>query len=128
MILRKLPKVAGGRRCPVKSQHQSYPKEPKISAATDPNIAVVRRNTEEVQGQGNYDVFEELFDQNFVDHTPQPGGFSADRKGAKALYKKLREAFPDFHAEIQWQTTDGEKVTTFKTYHGTHLGSFWGLE
>ena len=34
--------------------------------------AVIRRNTEEVQGKGNFDVFEELFDEDFVDHTPQP--------------------------------------------------------
>ena len=32
--------------------------------------AVIRRNTEEVQGKGNFDVFEELFDEDFVDHTP----------------------------------------------------------
>ena len=32
--------------------------------------AVVRRNTEEVQGRGNFDVFEELFADDFVDHTP----------------------------------------------------------
>ena len=97
------------------------------SLALDPGIAVVRRNTEEVQGRGNYEVFEELFAPDFIDHTPQPGGFSADRDGARNLYKKLREAFPDFHADIHWQTTDGDRVTTFKTYHGTHQGEFWGL-
>ncbi|WP_224994644.1 SDR family NAD(P)-dependent oxidoreductase [Cesiribacter sp. SM1] len=97
------------------------------SSSLDPGIAIVRRNTEEVQGKGNYDVFEELFAADFIDHTPQPGGFSADREGARELYKKLREAFPDFHAEIHWQTTDGDRVTTFKTYHGTHQGTFWGL-
>jgi hypothetical protein len=40
----------------------------------DRGIAVVRRNTEEVQGRGNFEVFEELFAIDFVDHTPQPGG------------------------------------------------------
>ena len=34
--------------------------------------AVVRRNNEEVQGRGNFNVFEELFADNFIDHTPQP--------------------------------------------------------
>ena len=72
-------------------------------------IAVVRRNTEEVQGKGNYEVFEELFAKNFVDHTPQPGGFSADRDGARNLYKVLRTAFPDFHAEIHWQISEDRK-------------------
>jgi hypothetical protein len=37
--------------------------------ASDAAKAVVRRNTEEVQGKGNFDVFEELFSDDFVDHT-----------------------------------------------------------
>jgi predicted ester cyclase len=89
-------------------------------------IAVVRRNTEEVQGRGNFEVFEELFAADFVDHTPQPGGFTPDRNGARNLYHALRTAFPDFHAEIHWQISDGDRVTTYKTYRGTHQGTFWG--
>ena len=42
--------------------------------SSEVGIAVVRRNTEEVQGRGNFEVFEELFAADFVDHTPQPGG------------------------------------------------------
>lgn len=84
-------------------------------------IAVVRRNTEEVQGKGNWALFEELFAHDFLDHTPQPGG-TPDRQGALKLYKTLRAAFPDFHADIHWQVADGDLVTTYKTYHGTHTG------
>ena len=32
--------------------------------------AVIRRNTEEAQSKGRFEVFEELFADNFVDHTP----------------------------------------------------------
>ena len=85
--------------------------------------AVVRRNTEEVQGGGNFEVFEELFADDFLDHTPQPGR-TPDKDGARQLYKILRTAFPDFHAEIHWQLADGDRVTTYKTYHGTHRGGF----
>src|SRR5882672_3059747 len=95
--------------------------------SSEAGIAVVRRNIEEVQSRGNFEVFEELFAADFVDHTPQPGGFTADRDGARNLYRVLRAAFPDFHAEIHWQISDGDRVTTFKTYHGTHQGTFWGL-
>ena len=45
----------------------------------------------------------------------------------RALYAGLRSAFADFHADIHWQTVDGDKVTTFKTYHGTHSGTFLGV-
>jgi steroid delta-isomerase-like uncharacterized protein len=88
--------------------------------------AVVRRNTEEVQGGGNFELFEQLFADDFRDHTPQPGG-TPDKSGARNLYHALRTAFPDFHAVIHWQTADGEVVTTFKTYHGTHKGTFLGV-
>ena len=88
--------------------------------------AVVRRNTEEVQGGGNFDLFEELFADNFLDHTPQPGR-TPDKDGARQLYKVLRSAFPDFHAEIHFQLADDDRVTTYKTYHGTHRGDFFGI-
>jgi steroid delta-isomerase-like uncharacterized protein len=88
--------------------------------------AVVRRNTEEVQGHGSFDVFDKLFADNFVDHTPQPGT-TPDKAGVRKLYTYLREAFPDFHAEIHWQLADGERVTTYKTYHGTHEGPLLGI-
>ena len=75
---------------------------------------------------GNFAVFDELFADDFVDHTPQPGR-TPDKAGARELYKVLRAAFPDFHAEIHWQLADGDRVTTYKTYHGTHLGEFFGV-
>jgi steroid delta-isomerase-like uncharacterized protein len=88
--------------------------------------AVVRRNTEEVQGGGKFDVFEELFADDFVDHTPQPN-MTPDKAGVRKLYGYLRTAFPDFHAEIHWQLADGDRVTTYKTYRGTHEGSLLGI-
>ena len=64
--------------------------------------AVVRRNTEEVQNGGKFEVFDELFADDFLDHTPQPGR-TPDKEGARQLYKSLRAAFPDFFADIHWQ-------------------------
>ena len=96
------------------------------TTASDAAKAVVRRNTEEVQGKGNFDVFEELFANDFVDHTTQPGT-TPDKAGVRKLYTYMREAFPDFHAEIHWQLADGDCVTTYKTYHGTHEGPFLGV-
>ncbi len=94
--------------------------------ASEAAKAVVRRNAEEVQSKGNFQLFEELFADDFVDHTPQPGR-TPDKAGARELYRVLREAFPDFRAEIHWQAADGDLVTTYKTYHGTHEGPFFGI-
>ena len=68
--------------------------------SSDAAKAVVRRNTEEVQGKGNFDVFEELFADDFVDHTTQPN-MAPDKAGVRKLYTYIRAAFPDFHAEMQ---------------------------
>jgi len=89
-------------------------------------MTVVRRNTEEVQTNGRFDVFDELFADDFVDHSPQPES-GADKEGVRGLYKMLRAAFPDLRAEIHWQRADGDTVTTFKPYYGTHKGPFLGI-
>src|SRR5262245_39766755 len=69
-------------------------------SVSDEAKAVVRRSTEEVQGEGRFEVFEELFADDFVDHTTQPGtGMTPDKAGVRKLYTYIREAFPDFHAD-----------------------------
>ncbi|MFD6199434.1 ester cyclase [Mycobacteriaceae bacterium NPDC060252] len=95
--------------------------------AGDTAKEIVRRNTEQVQGRGDFELLETLFADDFVDHTPQPGT-TPDKDGVRVLYRRLRDAFPDFRPEIHWQTVDGDVVTTFKTYHGTHRGVFLGIE
>jgi steroid delta-isomerase-like uncharacterized protein len=96
------------------------------SSISEAAKAVVRRNTEEVQGKGKFEVFEELFADDFVDHTPQPE-MTPDKAGVRRLYTYIRKAFPDFHAEIHFQLADGDRVTTYKTYYGTHEGPFLGI-
>lgn len=88
--------------------------------------AVVKRLIEEVQSGGDFALFEELFDPAFVDHTPFPG-YSPDKDGARAIYKTFRTGFPDFRAEVHLQVLEDGRVTSFKTYRGTHRGSFMGL-
>jgi len=101
-------------------------KEMSNVSSTEAAKAVVRRNTDEVQGEGRFDVFDELFADDFTDHTPQPNT-TPDKTGVRKLYAYIRDAFPDFHAEIHWQLADGDRVTTYKTYRGTHEGPFLGV-
>jgi hypothetical protein len=54
------------------------------STSSDAAKAVVRRNTEEVQGKGDFRVFEELFADDFADHSTQPGT-SPDKAGVRKL-------------------------------------------
>ena len=64
-------------------------------SVSDEAKAVVRRNTEEVQGKGRFDVFEELFADDFVDHTTQPGT-TPDKAGVRHLYTYIRGPSPIF--------------------------------
>jgi predicted ester cyclase len=98
-----------------------------MSTTTDEAaIAVVRRNNEEVQGKGDWKVFDELFAEDFVDHTPQPGT-TADKPGVLALYQGLRAGFPDFTPDIKWQIAKDGLVTTYKIYRGTQTGPVFGV-
>src|SRR5262245_52868541 len=49
------------------------------------------------------------------------------KRACVSLYRYIRAAFPDFHAEIHWQLADGDRVTTHKRYYGTHEGYFLGV-
>jgi predicted ester cyclase len=71
-------------------------------------------------------LFDELFAHDFVDHTPQPGA-TPDKAGVRVLYQVLRTAFPDFHADIQWQIAADNLVTTYKIYHETQEGPILGV-
>jgi len=53
-------------------------------------IAVVRRNTEEVQGKGNYEAFEELFAKDFVDHTATRRFQCGSRRSSEPLQSPTR--------------------------------------
>jgi len=54
-------------------------------SVSDEAKAVVRRNTEYVQGKGRFEVFEELFADDFVDHTTQTGT-TPDKAGVRKVY------------------------------------------
>ncbi len=56
---------------------------------SDAAKAIVRRNTEEVQGKGRFDVFEELFADDFVDHTFQPN-MTPDKAGVRVSETKMK--------------------------------------
>src|SRR6266566_4850248 len=97
----------------------------KMSNSTvgDAAIAVVRRNTEEVQGKGNWDLYEELFADDFVDHTPQPVT-TPDKDGVRVLYKGLRAAFPGRPAtgkKMSFYTVDAMRVVDGK------ITEHWGV-
>lgn len=90
------------------------------------NKAVIQQLLQGVQRDGDFDLFERLFAADYVDHTPF-GGFLPDRNGTREIYRSFRAAFPDWNAEVHLQIAEGDLVSTYKTYHGTHHGPFLGI-
>lgn len=102
---------------------------PAVAAVQDDpaaNKAVIRQLLEGVQRDGDFDLFERLFATDCMDHTPF-GGFPPDRNGTREIYRTFRAAFPDWNAQVHFQIAEGDLVSTYKTYHGTHLGPFMGI-
>jgi steroid delta-isomerase-like uncharacterized protein len=94
--------------------------------SSDANKALVQRLVKDVQEGGQLALVDELFADDFVDHTPFPG-VPPTRDGVRMLFAGFREAFPDLKVTIDEQVAEGEKVVTRKTFEGTHRGSFMGI-
>ena len=89
------------------------------------NKAVIRRFVEEVQNQRNWDVYDELNDPGFVNHSAPPG--MADREGSKQQLAAFLGGFPDGRFTIDDMIAEGDQVVTKKTLRGTHTAEFFGI-
>ena len=94
---------------------------------SEENKAIVRRFVEEVQSKHNMDVVNELMDPDQIDHSGLrlPGLNAVE--GFKKFFSGFLVAFPDITAVINFQVAEGDKVVTYKTFHGTHKGEFMDI-
>jgi predicted ester cyclase len=92
---------------------------------TERNKSVIRRFVEEVQNQKNWDVYDELNDPSFFNHSAPPG--MTDREGSKQYLGGFLNAFPDCVFAIDDMIAEGDQVVTKKTFRGTHTVEFAGI-
>ncbi len=99
-----------------------------MESESERNKAVIRRWVEEVQTAHRFDVMDEIFAPDIVNHD-RPGGLPSPQgvEGIREFFKGMIAAFPDFEATIQDQIAEGDKVVTLKTVSGTHQGDFFGI-
>src|SRR5919197_2567571 len=83
------------------------------------NKEIVRRFVDEYQTGASESAFQELLDPDVIDHT-RPPGIAPGVDGVRQQFETFRAAFPDFRAEILDQVAEGDKVVTYKAFHGTH--------
>jgi steroid delta-isomerase-like uncharacterized protein len=80
----------------------------------------------EILNRGNFDLVDELYSPDYVEHTPQPG-VPPTREGFKQVARALREAFPDLHYSIEDTIESGNKVVHRLQGTGTMRGDFMGI-
>ena len=89
------------------------------------NKSLILRFVEEVQNQHKLELLEELVSPDYVDHSGR--ATPPNREGMKNFFELVFTAFPDARFEVHQQLSDGDKVMTHKTFHGTHNGPFMGM-
>jgi steroid delta-isomerase-like uncharacterized protein len=95
--------------------------------AGEASKAIYRRFVEEVVNGGNFDIVEELFSPQYLDHSAPPGA-PGGAAGVKAVMGMFRTAFPDVHFTITQMVSEGDVVATFVNGEGTHNGPFMGTD
>jgi steroid delta-isomerase-like uncharacterized protein len=88
------------------------------------NKDVARRVMEEMLGQGKFELAEQLYAKDFVNHgLTRDIGFEEDQAAARGW----RAAFPDLKTTVDLLTAEGDLVTVMWTARGTNTGSGNGL-
>jgi predicted ester cyclase len=87
---------------------------------------MVERIPLEVINNNKFELIDELYATNYVEHTPQPG-VPPTREGFKQTAIALKKAFPDLHYTINDVVEGGDRIVHRLTASGTMKGEFAGM-
>ncbi|GAB3754966.1 ester cyclase [Spirosoma pomorum] len=77
--------------------------------------------------EGNLENFNELMDDQFINHSVPPGADKGPQGMVNTFNNILRPALADMQVIIHDQIAEGDLVTTRKTITGTHTGTLIGI-
>jgi steroid delta-isomerase-like uncharacterized protein len=101
---------------------------PQQSQTTDQNKQVVQRFVDECWNQGNLNKASEfLVDQVRFNDAVFPG-LGPGIQNAKNHIELTRKAFPDLRITVQDTIAERNEVVLHWTAHGTHKGTFLGMQ
>lgn len=102
----------------------------KSNSSEDISVELIReaaaRIIEEFINKNNPSVADELFADDFINHSPQ-FGVAPDRDGLKQMIAMSHQAFPDLHMTIEDIITENDKVVVRMRTTGTFTGEFLGV-
>lgn len=89
---------------------------------------IVRRISEEAFAEGNLDVIDEYYAEDFVAHNPALPERMEGRDEYKKFIETTRTAFPDLESTTEDLIAEGDEVVERHAATGTHDGEFLGIE
>jgi steroid delta-isomerase-like uncharacterized protein len=87
---------------------------------------VVRDFIDSLFTKGDLGAVDQYLAEDFVNHDP-PVGVSADREGMRAAGAMFRDAFPDWHSDVELLIGEGDIVVERFTASGSHRGEIFGV-
>jgi len=90
------------------------------------NKQIVRRFSDELWGQGNLAVADDVLAMDLIEHNPLPGQ-GAGREGHKQVVALFRSAFPDLQVTTEDVLEEEDRVALRWKAEGTHRGDLMGL-
>ena len=92
------------------------------------NKEIVTRFNKGFIEDGDISVFNEIIAPDFINHTA-PEGSPKGPEGVIYFFNHLlKPSFPDLKVIIHDQVAEDDKVTTRKSFHATHTGTFFGIK
>ena len=95
---------------------------------SEANKRLARHALDEVDGQGNLDLAEELIHPEFVDYDAGHDSGAIGPESVKQTVERLRAAFGDLRFEVDDEIAEGDKVVQRVTMQGRHAGPLMGSE
>jgi steroid delta-isomerase-like uncharacterized protein len=93
----------------------------------DENKALFRRFIEQVANKGDLSVIHEMMPPDFIENQELPAGAPQGRDGVEQFFREWRQGFTDRNVTLDLEVAEGDLVTTFQTWRGTHTGEFLGI-
>lgn len=89
---------------------------------TENNEKFARQSIQAVWNDGQFQLIDELFAEDFVQHHTAAGPNIADRTEYRSFIGALREAMPDLTTTIYTTVADGDEVVVHFALSGAHTG------
>jgi steroid delta-isomerase-like uncharacterized protein len=87
---------------------------------------MIERIPLEILNDNKFELIDELYAKDFVEHTPQPG-VAPTREGSKQTLMALKKAFPDLRYTIEDVIESGDRIVHRLTARGTMKADFAGM-